>query len=195
MTDQTPDRDHRPRGHENTNISVEPLPLLAEQEYEDARASERQIRLQMGPEPYKKLEAGVELLMADFWPKMVNLVHELHPQGGMAIAKKYAEEVARYRLSDNVVRTRKAPSAWNQFVREQQQNLSGEDASLGHNTAAVSISYRDLSAEAKAELSARARKSQPGTNSGKTQKTKELKKFRSRVEKDVSCFLLTIRLT
>lgn len=110
MTEQTPDRDHGPRGHENTNISAEPLPLLADQEYEDARATERQIRLRMGPEPYKKLEAGVELLMADFWPKMVNLVHEPHPRGGMAVAKKDAEERARYRLSDNRVRTRKATS-------------------------------------------------------------------------------------
>ena len=80
-------------------------------------------------------------------------------------------------------------------MREQQHKLLGDAASLGRNTAATSISYRELSAEAKAELRARARRSNPGTNSGQAQKNRELKKFRSRVEKDVSCSSLATRLT
>ena len=76
MTEQTPDRGHGPRGHEETNVPAEPLPVLANQEYVDARATERQIRLHMGPEPYKNVEAGVELLMADFWSEIIDLVQE-----------------------------------------------------------------------------------------------------------------------
>lgn len=88
--------------------------------------------------------------MADFWPEMVSLVQEQHPRGGTAVAREFAEKIARHRLTDNVIRTRKAASSWNQYVREQQHTLSGDDAGLGRNTAAASISYRGLSAEAKA---------------------------------------------
>ena len=48
MTEQTPDRDHGQRRHEETNVPTETLPVLANQEYVDARATEREIRLQMG---------------------------------------------------------------------------------------------------------------------------------------------------
>lgn len=53
MTEQTPDRAYGERGHEETNVPTEPLPVLANQEYVDARATERQVRLQMGPESYR----------------------------------------------------------------------------------------------------------------------------------------------
>lgn len=127
----------------------------------------------------------MELVTADVWPKIVSLVQQEDAQRGRAEAKKLVEFMVHYRLSHTVLRTRRR-SMWKQYVLKAQPRLSSPDQVFGRNRAAASVLYRSLNAEDKAELMRRTQEPWPTMNSGKVQQHKEMKKFRNKMEKNVS---------